>query len=116
MTERYSEKYMDVTGESVRRRVLDLSVIATDIKWHRHQTWVVSAPFCAMGHINDPRYLLGDENSTEARRLSPRMANAEFSAAAVELRRDYRKQPALQVITLKNIRVAEKLFVDYGLK
>lgn len=42
--------------------------------------------------------------------------NAEFRAAALRYRRDYRKPQALQVVTFRVIKVRRKLFVDYGVK
>lgn len=69
-----------------------------------------------MQYINDPRYPPGDDESMATRRLAPRKANVEFKGAAVESTKNYKKQQALQVFTLKNIRVGEKLFVYYDAK
>lgn len=50
----------------------------------------------------------------ETRRLGPRKTNVELRAVAVQSRGDYKKQQALHVVTFRNFRVREELFVDYG--
>lgn len=49
-------------------------------------------------------------------RLRPKDANVEFMAAALKSKEDYRKLQALQMVTAKNLRIVETLFVDYGMK
>lgn len=113
-TKRYGEGYMEVTAESFRKWALDLNEKVSDSKGQTHSVWVVPAPFCAMRYINDPRYLQGDKAKLETRRVSPRRANVEFKAASTKSRTDYRKHGVLQVVALRNIRVGEELFVEYG--
>lgn len=72
---------------------------------------MVPASFCAMRYIDNLRYLADDEDSLQPRTLKPRKAIIESRAAAVRPRKDCRKQQALHVVTLKSIRVGEKVFV-----
>lgn len=112
----YREKYMKVTEESSCRYELELSDVDTDSKGQRHQLWAAPARFCATRYIIDPRYLPEDESSTEIRRLASREIIAEFRAAHVKSRGKYRKQHVLELFTLRNVRVGEELFMDYGMK
>lgn len=73
---------------------------------------LLSAPSCAKQYVSDRWYLRGDENSKEFRSPRPEKANVEFRAAAVRSTGDYRKEQALQVIPLRNIRVDKELFVE----
>lgn len=52
----------------------------------------------------------------ETRNLPPKEANVQSRSVAVMSREEYRKQQVLHAVTLKNIRVSEELFEDYGLK
>lgn len=70
----------------------------------------------AVQYTNDVPYRSGEEYSIEHPRLWPREANAEFRAAAAKSREKCREQPALQVITLRDITAGWTLLVDYGMR
>lgn len=78
--------------------------------------WVLWALFCAIQYISDPRCLPGDEDITKTWKLRSKEGSGELRTAAMESRRNYRNQQALQVVKLRKFRVAEKLLVDYGMK
>lgn len=65
-----------------------------------------------MRQVNEPRCLSEDVGSKQTQRLRARDANVEFKTAAIKSRKDYRMQQALQVITLRNIKIGEELVVD----
>lgn len=67
-----------------------------------------------MHYINDSRYVPEDENRIQTLRLKPKQLSVQVRAAAEKCTDDYRKQETLEVVTLKNIRAGEELFVDYG--
>lgn len=58
----------------------------------------------------------GDGNSMEDRRQGLRKTNVECRVATAKSKADCKKQKALQAVTLNNIRMGEKLCVDYDLK
>lgn len=66
--------------------------------------------------MNDPWYLPRDEDSMKPRMLSPREASIKQRAASVQSSGDHRKQQALQIVTLKDIRVFDELLLDYDKK
>lgn len=68
-TKRYKMKYMEATAESFCGKALKLDNVATDSKGQRDQVCVVPASLCSMQYINNLRYVPGDENSRESRRL-----------------------------------------------
>lgn len=113
---RNGEKYMEATAGSFRRSALKLSVAATDGSAQNYQVYEIPAPFCVLSYINDPRYLPVDLHSMQTCRMRKREKNKGSRAADVKSRKDDRKQRALHVVTLRNIRVGEKLIVDYGMK
>lgn len=82
VTKRYGEQYMKVTVESLRRGALELSEAATGNKGQRLSVLLVLAPFCAVRYINDPRFLPGDEESREHKRMSTRGGNVAFKCVA----------------------------------
>lgn len=65
-----------------------------------------------MQYNHDPRYLPGDEDSMESRRLKSEEANVQLTVPDGSSGGDYRNRHALQVVTLENIRVGEELFVS----
>lgn len=75
-----------------------------------------SAPICAMLYVNDSPYLLEDEKSKETWTLKSREAKVEYESAAMKCREDNREEQALQVVLLRNTRVAEEMFAEYGMK
>lgn len=48
--------------------------------------------------------------------LRRRRTYLKATAAVVKSRRDYREQHALQSVSVRNIRVDEELFLNYGMK
>lgn len=60
--------------------------------------WEVPAQFYAMRNTNNPRYLLGDEDSTDNRNMKAREKIVESKAAAEKSRGSVRKQQALQMV------------------
>lgn len=107
---------MEVKVESFCMWTLELSDVAIGSKMQRHKVRVAPALFSAKHYTNESRYLPEDENSMEIRRLKPWGASKSFRAAAVKSREDCKKQQALRVVTLRNIRAGGKLFVDYSIK
>lgn len=69
-----------------------------------------------MKYISSLRYLPGEADSVDARKLRSNEANAQSRAAAPKLRKDFERQQLLEVVTLRNIKIREKLIVDYGVK
>lgn len=57
------EKYIEVPAGSFRRCALELSEMVSDDEGQEHLARRISASFCAMKYINEPRYLPGDEES-----------------------------------------------------
>lgn len=116
MMRRYRQNYMKTTAETFCKWVLELSDADSVSKSQRHQKCAVPASFCAMRYIKDRRYLTGDENSMQTWRLRPKEANVELRAAAVKSTEKYRKQQALQIFTLRNIKVGVELIVEYSIE
>lgn len=52
----------------------------------------------------------------ETRRLRQREGNVEFRATALKSREDHKNEQALHVVTLRLVKVGEKLFVNYDIK
>lgn len=77
---------------------------------------MVPALFCATQYLIDRRYLPGEKETMDTRRLGPRMANVELGAAAVTYSADYKRLQALQVIRLRNIKVVEELIPVHAMK
>lgn len=61
-----------------------------------------------MRYINDPRYLLENENNTYTQRMKPRKVNVELRDAAEKSKEDYRKRHSLQVVTLRDIKAGRE--------
>lgn len=78
--------------------------------------WVVPASDCAVPYISDKRKLPGEKKNGESRRSSPRNANVELRDAVRRFIPHYGMQEILQVVTLRNIKIDEELFVDSGMK
>lgn len=75
---------MKVTTESSRGYTLELKDAATNSIGGRQRMGVVWAVFCAMQYINGSRYLSGDENSMENRKLMWQKASVQLRAEAVK--------------------------------
>lgn len=69
-----------------------------------------------MRYIKDLLYLSGEEDRMKFGRLRLRKAKVELRDGVFRLRRSYRQQQKPQVVTLKNIRAGEELFVKYSRK
>lgn len=67
-----------------------------------------------MQYINDLRHLVRDREDMESGRIGARKPNTHFRASRAVSRGDSRKHELVQVGALRNIKAAEKLFVDYG--
>lgn len=78
---RYGKEYTKFAAESFERLALKRSVAPTENKAQTHFVWVFPAPFaqCAMDRR---RYLPGNKERKERRRLSPRAGNVQFKCAA----------------------------------
>lgn len=109
--ERYGKEYTGVTAKSFRRWTLKPTTVALDNKKQRHSMWVMSAPFCVVSYINDPRYLPGGEKSRVSRRLILREASVVSKCAAPRARTNYKKQEVLHLAILENIKIREELLV-----
>lgn len=107
---------MEVTAELSGRQMLERCSDATDSKEQTQRVWMVPASLCAMRHIHDQQYLSGVEGSIRTRLLRPKADSEELRSASLKSRKDCGKQKTLQMGTLKNIRVVEKLFLNYNSK
>lgn len=52
----------------------------------------------------------------KTRRPTPGEARVEFKAADAKSKEEYSKQRALQIVTVRNVRAGEELFVDYNMR
>lgn len=65
--------------------------------------------------LNDPLCLPIDESGTKTRRSKPKEAIMKSRTASGKLSEGYKKYQMLPVISLKNIRVDERMYVNYGM-
>ena len=78
--------------------------------------FVIPAPFCVGGIINDPRYTPSDEDYGNTKRVA-RTANVEIpSVQANSSQALLYAQDKLMVVAKRNIRANEELYIDYGNK
>lgn len=68
---------------------------------------MILASICEMQDVNYRQYLSGDKDSMETRTFRILGANAACRAESTKFRADCRKQQSVQMLTPRNIRVAE---------
>lgn len=95
---------------------MEFSKAATDKKGQSDSVWVVPAPICVVGNIQNPRYLSGEKEGRERSRLDTREASVALKRAAPESLADYRKHEMLHVVTFGSVEFGKELFVEYCTK
>ena len=80
------------------------------------QLFIVPSKFCPLRKINDPRYLEGDEDiqGVELGEVEKRFSNVRVSAPRVRSVKEASKHSLVQVECVRDIRIGEELFFDYG--
>lgn len=112
---RYGEGMMGVTVEAFFTWASRIPEMATDKEGKERPVWIVAALFCAMRYVKDGRYLPGDTSSQSERVKNPRENTIVFRQQhSPRTSGEFQDYGLLAVETLRNIRVGEELFVDYG--
>lgn len=88
---------------SSRKGAVKVEEKVSDSAGHKYSAWRGSGLFCAMRHINDPRYLEGDMERSESGGVEARKENMQIRASRIVSRGECRKQKLLQVAALRNI-------------
>ena len=113
--QKYGEGVFEFDVDYFHKRAIQLKSTAKDSTGMQYPIFIVPAPFCAAVYINDPRYIVGDEEQHLRNSVSARKANVELVESSGTISRDFlRRQNLITVRALRQIIVGEELFIDYG--
>lgn len=110
---RCAEKYMKVKKKSFCRWPLQLHCAATNSKGHKYSVCVIRTSFCKMQHINDPSYLPVEHGGP---RIETEESRCRAESCSYIVWSWLQNAERVQVLSWRNIKVREELFVDYGVR
>ena len=109
---------MAVSKERFLTRGMTLRKKSRDVKNEVYTTYIVAAPFCVAGKLNDARYVVEDLEYSKKGRPGAREANVEFveiqTRASSFERTMLRNSGLVKVVATKRIERGDELFADYG--
>ena len=88
---------------------------AKDANGIGHPIIIVPVPFSAALLINDPRYVMGDEERDMQGSKFARTANVHFIETIGTMSREFIRNHSLTTVrAIRQIHISEELFIDYG--
>lgn len=111
----YGTGMFQFSTEQFSKSAIELKDKVKDKSGKEHTAFVIPAPFSNAVYMNDPRYLVGDEEQVVRNTSMARKANVEFVERKGVLSADRLSLHSIVCIkALRQISPNEELFVDYG--
>ena len=113
----YGNGVLGIRKGHFRNRAIELKSHALDSNGVKHKVFIVPAQFCVASYINDPRYLPGDEEESMHQKENRRAPNVRFLENTTGDRASRSKLGSHRLVcieALRQIRIGEEIFVDYG--